>query len=302
MNLSRRGFIGVMAGAFSLVTGKTKTVRAWESSAPVDPYGCLVDLSRCTGCRKCEQACYTINQFPPPELPFDDLRVLDKKRWPDDKKFTVINRYFPGKIDDHDRLLPVFVKIQCMHCQDPACSSACIVGALTKEKNGAVRYDADKCIGCRYCMAACPFQIPAYEYYEPITPRVRKCTFCFEEISKTAGKPACAAICPVEAITFGKRKTLLKVAKKRIKENPSKYINHIYGEHEVGGTCWMYITGASFEKLDFQKLPDKPIPRLSETIQHSLFKYLWAPITLFGVFGAIMSWCNKIKPQKEEGR
>ena len=157
---------------------------AWESRAPEDAYGCLVDLTRCIGCRKCEQACQTVNSLPQPEQSFDDLTILDRKRRPDEKSYTVVNRYYSGKIDERDQLIPTFVKIQCMHCQDPACASACIVGALTKKENGAVHYDASKCIGCRYCMVACPFEIPAYEYHNPITPRVMKCTFCYERVAE----------------------------------------------------------------------------------------------------------------------
>ena len=126
-----------------------------------------------------------------------------------------------------------------MHCQDPACASACIVGGVDpKRKTGAVHYDASKCIGCRYCMVACPFEIPAYEYHDPVFPRVMKCTFCYERVEKEGKLPGCAQVCPVEAITFGKRSKLLELARERVKRNPGRYIDHIYGEHEVGGTCW----------------------------------------------------------------
>ncbi|WFS63325.1 hydrogenase 2 operon protein HybA [Pseudodesulfovibrio thermohalotolerans] len=287
MTISRRGFLGALgvAGAASAAPGNAQ---AWQSKAPPDPYGCLVDLTRCVGCRKCEQACKEVNDLPEPAVKFDDLTVLDAKRRPDQNVFTVINRYYPGRIDDRDKLAPTFVKVQCMHCQDPACVSACITGALTKKDNGAVHYDVDKCIGCRYCMAACPFEIPAYEYDKPIMPRVRKCTFCYERISKEGGKPGCASICPVEAITFGRRSELLRLAKNRIENDPGKYLNHIYGEHEVGGTSWLYISNVDFEKVGFQKLPTRPMPQTTETIQSSLFSYLWSPLALFGVLGAVM--------------
>ena len=182
-----------------------------------------MDLTRCIGCRKCEQACQTVNSLPQPEQSFDDLTILDRKRRPDEKSYTVVNRYYSGKIDERDQLIPTFVKIQCMHCQDPACASACIVGALTKKENGAVHYDAGKCIGCRYCMVACPFEIPAYEYHNPITPRVMKCTFCYERVAEEGKLPGCAQICPVEAITFGKRADLLALGHQRIKDNPGRY-------------------------------------------------------------------------------
>ncbi|WP_022665625.1 hydrogenase 2 operon protein HybA [Desulfospira joergensenii] len=300
MQLSRRSFFKFMGAAGASAAARPSTALAWESKAPPDPYGCLVDLTRCVGCRKCEEACAGVNKLPPPERPDCQCTIFEKKRRPDAKAYTVVNRYFTGKIDGFHNPSPTFAKVQCMHCQDPACVSACIVGALTKDETGAVRYDVNKCIGCRYCMVACPFEIPAYEYFDPITPRVMKCTFCYERISKEGGLPGCAAICPTEALTFGKRKTLLKVAKKRLKENPGRYINHIYGETEVGGTSWIYLSEVPFDKVNLPVLPDKPSPKLSETIQHSLFSYLWSPLALFGVLGIFMYGSNKSAEKKKE--
>ena len=300
MELSRRGFFQTMGATGALLASGSKPAEASsKSKVPPDPYGCLVDLNRCIGCRKCEQACNEVNDLPAPDRSFDDLTILDCKRRPHEKAYTVINRYYPGKSDERDQLIPTFMKLQCMHCQDPACVSACIAGALTKKDNGTVHYDVSKCIGCRYCMVACPFEIPAYEYHDPITPRVMKCTFCYDRISQKDGTPGCAAICPVEAITFGKRAILLKIAKKRIKENPGKYLDHIYGEHEVGGTCWMYISGVPFEKIGFNSLPTTPMPRLAETIQHSLFSYLWSPLALYGILGGIM-WASRDRSDRVE--
>jgi hypothetical protein len=147
-------------------------------------------------------------------------------------------------------------------------------------------------------MVACPFEIPAYEYNDPITPRVMKCTFCYDRISKEGTAPGCATICPTEALTFGKRKTLLKIAKKRLNENPGKYINHVYGEKEVGGTSWLYISSVPFEAVNLPTLSDTPSPKLSETIQHSLFSYLWSPVALFGLLGAVMYRSNKTQETK----
>ena len=300
MNLTRRGFFKVAGAAGAAVaTAKPKSARARSLKAPPDAYGCLVDLTRCVGCRKCEHACNQVNSLPPPERSFEDPTVMNKVRRPDEKAFTVINRYFPGQYNERNQLVPTFVKIQCMHCQDPACASACIVGALSKEADGSVRYDASKCIGCRYCMVACPFEIPAYEYHNPVTPRVMKCTFCYDRIAKENGLPGCAGICPVEAITFGKRSVLLTTAKKRIKDNPSKYVDRIYGEKEVGGTSWMYISGVPFEKIGFIDVPEEPTPKLAETIQHSLFSYLWSPIALYGILGGVM-WASRNKREQNE--
>ncbi len=288
MELNRRGFFKIAGAAGAGLAAASRPAEAWQSHAPADPLGCLVDLIRCIGCRKCEQGCQTVNKLPEPAQPFDDLTVLDKKRRPDERAFTVINRYYPGRRDERDQLVPTFAKVQCMHCQDPACASACIVGALSKKDNGAVHYDVTKCIGCRYCMVACPFEIPAYEYNNPITPKVMKCTFCYERVEKEGKPPGCAAICPVEAITFGRRNTLLKLAKQRIQSDPGRYIDHIYGEHEAGGTSWMYISGVPFERVGFISVPNRPLNQLAETVQSSLFSYLWSPIVLFGMLGGIM--------------
>ena len=299
MELNRRNFFKIITATGTVLSGGGQTAHAWQSRAPSDALGCLVDLTRCIGCRKCEEACNSVNGLPPPDRRFEDLTVLDLKRRPDEKTFTVVNRYTSGLVDERNQLVPTFVKLQCMHCQDPACASACIVGALTKKENGAVHYDVRKCIGCRYCMVACPFEIPAYEYNNPITPRVMKCSFCYERVQSEKKLPGCAEICPVEAITFGSRSDILTEARRRIKENPGSYINHVYGEKEVGGTSWMYISVVPFEKLGFNKLPEKPMPELAETIQHSLFSYMWSPIALFGMIGGIM-WAFKDKGERAE--
>jgi ferredoxin len=177
--------------------------------------------------------------------------------------------------------------------------SACIVGALTKEKNGPVVYDAGKCIGCRYCMVACPFQVPAYEYQNALTPEVRKCTFCFETIKKEGGLPACAQICPREVMTFGKRSDLLELARWKMKSSPGKYVDHVYGEHEVGGTSWLYLAGEPFNTLGFPTLDPKAPPRLTEAIQHGLFQYFAAPVILYVLLGGIM-WFTGFNRERQE--
>ena len=295
MDISRRSFFGIVgAGIGGAVAATPGTSKAARTPPKTDnPFGCLVDLTVCVGCRKCELACNQVNHLPQPAVPFDDPRPLNAPRRPTEKAYTVINRYFTGKLDERNNLIPTYVKVQCMHCQDPACTSACITGALSKKKNGAVYYDVSRCIGCRYCMVACPFQIPAYEYFDPLTPQVRKCTFCFDRISKKGGRPGCADVCPVEAITFGRRDELLKLARKKIESDPGKYLNRIYGEKEVGGTSWLYITKEPFEKLGFLSLPERPMPHLPETIQHGIFHHLWAPLTLFGILGVTMWGLNR---------
>ena len=228
------------------------------------------------------------------------MTVLENERRMDETSYTVVNKYYPKNIGTLTwRQRPTFVKFQCMHCNDPSCVSACIVGALVKEINGMVTYDAKKCIGCRYCMVACPFQVPAYEYDEPLTPEVRKCTFCFNYVAD-GGLPSCAQVCPREVMTFGKKADLLDLARWKLKNNPGKYVDHIYGEHEVGGTSWLYLASEPFETIGFPKLGAKAPPRLTEAIQHGLFQYFAAPIGLFAVLGGTMWLTGFLKETRHE--
>jgi formate dehydrogenase iron-sulfur subunit len=150
----------------------------------------------------------------------------------------------------------------CRHCVDPACASVCPVGALIKTSEGPVIYDAAKCIGCRYCMVACPFNIPRYEWHNPV-PAVQKCDMCFDRV-KEGKLPACAEACEYEATVFGTRKELLQIARERIEEDPDDYLDHIYGETEIGGTSVMFITPYPVEELGYKPiLGEKPLPSLT---------------------------------------
>ncbi|MBE9533781.1 MAG: 4Fe-4S dicluster domain-containing protein [Proteobacteria bacterium] len=289
MEIGRRNFLGILGGAAAgtLINPRSQArASAIETDAP-DALGCLVDTTLCVGCRKCEEACNKRQNLPKPHESFEEMTVLENERRPDETSYTVVNKYYPKHIGSLTwRRRPTFVKFQCMHCNDPSCVSACIVGALTKEPNGAVVYDASKCIGCRYCMVACPFQIPAYEYNNPLTPQVRKCTFCFEDI-KNGGLPACAQVCPMEVMTYGRKSDLLRLARWKIRNNPGKYVDHIYGEHEVGGTSWLYVASETFDTIGFPKLGTKAPPRLTEAIQHGMFQFFATPIALYAILGGI---------------
>jgi formate dehydrogenase iron-sulfur subunit len=301
MKLNRRNFLKVCGASGASLAARPQSAEATPvASDPEKAYGCLVDTTLCVGCRKCEQACNQRHRLPKPEASFEELTVLENERRMDETSYTVVNKYYPKNIGTLTwRQRPTFVKFQCMHCNDPSCVSACIVGALTKQENGAVIYDAKKCIGCRYCMVACPFQVPAYEYDEALAPQVRKCTFCFDFIEK-GGLPACAQVCPREAITFGKKAALLTLARWKMKNNPGKYVNRIYGEHEVGGTSWLYLASEPFESIGFPALGTKAPPRLTESIQHGLFQYFAAPIGLYAILGGIMWLTGFLNGEKRD--
>lgn len=280
--LPRREFL-LQAGAVSTSLLAASTTKASDHPLSPDTMGVLVDFTACVGCRLCEYACKKANGIETGTLKsYDDQSVFRVYRRPSPAALTTINAFKDSSAN------PVYAKTNCVHCNDPACVSACIVGALTKEENGAVTYDAWKCIGCRYCMVACPMQLPAYEYDNVLTPKVQKCQLCHHRTIK-GELPACVEECPRQVMIYGKRDELLALAHKRIAEAPDKYVDHIYGEHEVGGTSWLYLSPVPFEEVKFLKLGSVAPPRLTEAIQHGVFKHWIAPIGLYAFLSA-MYW------------
>ena len=280
--VSRRCFLGSVAA----VVGGTAVVGAGEALAYKEfegwpeSFGMLTDLTLCVGCRSCEKACNEANNLPKPDVSFDDGSVFKELRRPTSKAYTVVNRYDNPK--DKDK--PIYRKVQCNHCQEPACASACPIHAYSKTPEGAVLYDPELCFGCRYCMIACPFYVPSYEYESVLEPKIIKCMLCHDRL-KTGGIPACAEACPIQAVTFGKRDDLLRLAKGKIMNNPDRYIDHIYGEREVGGTNWLYMSGVPFEQVGFPKdLPTEPL--ISETKG-----FLGAVPLVFTIWPALFGMC-----------
>lgn len=290
MACSRRDFFRTagcagLASALSPVAGG----RAWGSepvSANDDALGVLVDLTKCNGCRRCEAACREAAGFSvPSEEELKDTSVFASTRRLGPTDYTIVNQFQISGNGAH----PVYVKRNCLHCVDPACASACLVGALRKQPDGAVTYDANKCMGCRYCMVACPFEIPTYEYDNVFTPQVRKCTFCLgKDPFGNPKTPACVQACPKEVLTFGKRSELLARAHAKIAQHPDLYLDHVYGEREAGGTSWLYLSHVPFEKLGFMNLGSEAPPRLAESVQHGVFAYFIPPVAWCAVLGLSM--------------
>ena len=294
---SRRDFLKKSAAISAGIAGvSASSAKAGPKNIlSEDRMGVLVDTTVCIGCRNCEWACKDAHGLPAGDLnSYEDRTVLKTKRRPNTKALTVVNEYSHGKYSN----LPVDIKVQCMHCDHPACVSACIVGAFSKQENGSVIWDTDMCIGCRYCMVACPWQIPAFEYDKALNPLIMKCDFCFER-TKEGKLPACVSICPVEALTYGKRTELVMIARDRIRRNPDRYVDHILGEYEVGGTAWLYLASKEFEEMDFPDLGKNPAPGVSESIQHGIFAYFVPPVSLYALLGGIM-WINKRRKELEE--
>lgn len=244
------------AGCAAALVGKAGSAAAYRKvEGWPDRFGMLVDLTECVGCRSCEAACNAANSLPAPEVPFDEKSVFEERRRPTPSAYTVVNRYEVAEA----RGKPVYRKVQCNHCNEPGCASACPVRAYRKTPEGAVLYDPDVCFGCRYCMVACPFNAPAYDYDSALEPRVVKCTLCHGRV-KQGGVPACSQACPVEAIRFGKREELIRYARLRIAKYPDRYVDRVFGEEEVGGTGVLYLSAVPFGKLDFPEgLPETPL-------------------------------------------
>jgi len=208
----------------------------------------LTDTTLCIGCEKCVEACKRENKLEKdvPRRWKQSIDDLSSTRYT-----TVLRR--PG---DH------FVRQQCRHCLDPACASACLVGALRKTPEGPVVYDSEKCMGCRYCMVACPYGIPRYDWEKPV-PYIRKCNMCYDRL-KQGGQPACVEACEQKATIFGDREELIQKAHDRIEADPGRYVDKVYGEFEVGGTSVLYISSIPLDFLSFdRKLEDQPLPELT---------------------------------------
>lgn len=282
MSMNRRNFLKISAVTAGTLMGSSKKLSASESRDNFGhTYSMLNDSARCIGCRACQSACKASKGF---ENTGEDRRY-DMPLDLNSRNDTLIKLYQGEKEKS-------FVKLQCMHCNDPACVSACPVSALIKQVNGVVTYDKDKCIGCRYCMIACPFDVPTFEY-DKAFPEIKKCDFCKDLLAE--GKPTeCARVCPTGAIVFGTRDEMLKEAKRRIAAEPDKYVNHIYGEKEAGGTSVLYLSSVPFEKLGLHTFDSAPVPDMAEGIQHGIFKYFIPPVALYGALG-IYSLVSKKK-------
>lgn len=218
--------------------------------------GVLVDVTKCIGCGSCIVACKMWNglEYRKDETTTGKDAKLAAESW------TVVSKVETKKGQEN---VWRFVKQQCLHCEEPACASACFSKAIQKTKNGPVLYDSNLCVGCRYCMLACPFNIPKYEW-DKVFPHVRKCQMCASRVIK-GDSPACVGVCPAGALTFGEHKDLLEQAKLKI--SSGGYINHIYGEKEAGGTAWIYVSDVSFETLGFRTdITTKPLPQYSESV------------------------------------
>ena len=315
---TRRDFLkGVLAGGAAVSAGAvTAPAQARETrQRPPEALGLLYDATLCVGCKACVAACKEANNNPPEFSTVDHLwdTPLDTSGY----TFNIIKMYRNGTMDVKDQETNgyAFMKTSCMHCADPSCVSACPVSAMTKDPvTGVVGYNPDRCIGCRYCVAACPFGIPKYQYDSP-TGRIGKCELCRHRY-KDGHYSACAEVCPTGATLYGKTSDLLIEAKRRIALKPGvparfprgkiggpdqsyempagKYLQHVYGENEYGGTQVLKLSAVNFKKVGMPDLPPDAAAALSETIQHTLYGNLILPFAVLGAMTYVAK--RNVKP------
>jgi Fe-S-cluster-containing dehydrogenase component len=308
---TRRHFLkGVVAGgaAVSAAVVAPSACARETYSRPPEALGLLYDATLCIGCKACVAACKEAN-LNPPEFSTED-HLWDTPLDTSGYTFNLIKMYRNGTVQVKDAEVNgyAFMKTSCMHCADPSCVSACPVSAMTKDPiTGIVAYEAEACVGCRYCVVACPFGIPKYQYDSP-TGKIGKCELCRHRY-KDGHYSACAEVCPTGATLYGKSVDLLAEAKRRIALKPGSvtryprgkiggpdqsyeapvgnYLQHVYGEKEYGGTQVLKLSAVNFAKVGMPDLPPKSSAATSETLQHSLYGGLIMPAIVLGVLGFI---------------
>ncbi|HSL92208.1 MAG TPA: hydrogenase 2 operon protein HybA [Candidatus Limnocylindrales bacterium] len=294
MPVTRRTVLkGMAAAAATTVAGVPKALARERKRPPADAVGMLYDATRCIGCKACVVKCKEANNLPPEPGPMPG-KLYDAPVDLSGSTKNVIKLYREG-----DKIS--YMKAQCMHCVDPACASVCMISAFKKGKYGIVEYDPDKCVGCRYCQVACPFNVPRYEWNTPF-PKIVKCEMCRHRLAE--GKlPACVEVCPKHAVIFGKLEELKADARGRLAAEPGRYYPKVYGETDGGGTQVLYLSAAGipFGKLGLPDLGDQPVPELSESLQHAVYQGFIAPAVLYGALGLVIYRNRKHPSGEEEG-
>jgi len=266
----------------------------------------LVDTTRCVGCQRCVAACKLVNGLLRASrsdfMTTDSLRPLgpDTDLAMDETGDEELSANALNVVQTHGS---VYVRRFCMHCQDPTCVSVCPVRAFRKTAAGPVVYAEERCMGCRYCMMACPFGVPRYEWNKVWAPRVKKCHMCAPRQAKGL-KPACTEVCPVQAGVFGEREDLLREAENRLRQEPTKYLQYIYGKQEVGGTSVLYLSAVPFEGLGLPtNLPHDALPMYT----YRVLSEIPTVVTLGGALLGGIWWITKRREEvadagKEEGK
>jgi len=278
METDRRSLLKVVAASATLSVVPATAEARERRKAPANAVGLLYDTTKCIGCKACVVACKEANGLPADTTGYGG-GLYDAPQSLNETTKNIIQLYEEG--DERS-----FVKKQCMHCIDPGCVGACMLGALSKREYGIVTWDPDLCIGCRYCQMACPFNVPKFEWSK-VAPKIVKCELCNHRLAE-GKEPACSEVCPRQAVIFGKYTELLTEAHRRLTEHPDRYVPKVYGEHDLGGTQVLYLSHVPFEKIGFRFADEQPVPETQQSVQHAVYKGFAAPLALYGLLGAVM--------------
>lgn len=256
----------------------------------------LIDNTKCVGCRGCQTSCKQWNNLPSEKTEFFGGAGYQNPANLSGSTYTLVKYH---EVVEDDKIKDwVFWKTQCQHCSSPACSSVCLVGALEKTVNGPVVWNSSKCIGCRYCMLSCPFNVPKFEW-DSVIPQIRKCVMCYDRVDEGI-QPACAKTCPTGAIMFGKRDELVKIAEARLSNEPDKYYQHIYGLNEIGGTSVLNISSIPLEEMGYPKnLGPEPLAARTNMAISSISPVVVGLGAVLGVIALIANRKNEIARQKD---
>ena len=300
MSTDRRTLLKGLAAAAAVAGASRPAEARARKVAPADAVGMLYDASLCIGCKSCVVACREANGMPVDRTNAPD-GIWDTPLDVNEKTRNVIKLYKEAEGPERS-----YVKKQCMHCVDPACVGACMIGALQKREFGIVTYDSSLCSGCRYCQMVCPFSIPRFEWSK-LAPKIVKCELCSHRLKE--GKiPGCCEVCPRKAVIYGKYTDLLAEARRRVAENPKRYKGYrkgdppmVYGEADGGGTQVLYLSHVPFEKLGLPDLGTEPVPEVAQTVQHGVYQGFIAPVALYAVLGAVILRNRKKGASGEKG-
>jgi Fe-S-cluster-containing dehydrogenase component len=322
MSINRRAFLkgaaagGAAVAASGSVGSEAQAISRPARERPKDAVGLLYDSTLCIGCKACVKGCKDANGMPVEIDPGQsewNPGTWDTPTYLSGKTLNVIQVYMHGSVEkkDQDEDGFAFIKRQCLHCVDPSCVSCCPVSAMNKDPvTGIVSHDKDKCIGCRYCVFACPFGVPKFDLTQAFG-QIQKCQLCKHRLAENQ-LPGCVDSCPTGATLFGRVDDLDAEARRRIQLKPgdtyayprgdisgkvgrpipahekvieAAYRPDVYGDTILGGTQALYVSAVSFDKLGLpygedafgRPIKDRGFATQTEGLQHTLYRWLLMP-------------------------